>query len=64
MLEPVLPPIHPPINEGKRFYELYSALCSYANRSLKIVPGDLSDPEQARRLRSQRPSDHFLGRAL
>lgn len=46
MLEPVLPPIHLPISEGKLFYELYSALCSHANRSLKIVPGEFSDSKR------------------
>jgi hypothetical protein len=44
--EPVMPPRHLPFEEGKLFYKLYAALCSYANGKLKLVLGEFSDPEQ------------------
>ena len=43
---PPTPPRQIPPAEGKLFYKLYAALCSYANSKLKLVPGDFSDPEQ------------------
>jgi hypothetical protein len=44
--EPQTPPRHIPVEEGKLFYRLYAALCSYANSKLKLVPEDFSDSEQ------------------
>jgi hypothetical protein len=44
--EPQAPPRHIPFEEGKLFYKLYAALCSYANGKLKLVPGDFSEPDQ------------------
>ena len=45
--EPQTPPRgRIPVEEGKLFYKLYAALCSYANSKLKLVPEDFSDPEQ------------------
>ena len=41
-----MPPMHLPFGEGKLFYKLYAALCSYANRKLNVVPGEFADPEQ------------------
>ena len=35
-----------PFEEGKLFYKLYAALCSYANGKLNVVPGALADLEQ------------------
>ncbi len=46
--EPQTPPRHIPVEEGKVFYKLYAALCSYANSKLKLVPEDFSDPKQFR----------------
>ena len=42
--EPEMPPGHIPFEEGKLFYKLYAALCSYANGKLNVVPGEFSDP--------------------
>ena len=44
--EPNMPPRHISFGEGKLFYKLYAALCSYANGHLNVVQGDFSDPEQ------------------
>ena len=44
--EPEMPPGHIPFEEGKLFYKLYAALCSYANGKLSVVPGEFADPEQ------------------
>ena len=44
--EPGMPPMHLSFGEGKLFYKLYAALCSYANGKLKLVLGEFSDPEQ------------------
>ena len=44
--EPEMPPMHLPFGEGKLFYKLYAALCSYANRKLNVVSGDFADPER------------------
>ena len=44
--EPEMPPMHLSFGEGKLFYKLYAALCSYANGKLKLVLGEFSDPEQ------------------
>ncbi len=44
--EPQMPPTHLPYGEGKLFYKLYSALCSYANGKLKLVSVEFSGPEQ------------------
>jgi len=35
--EPEMPPGHVPFSEGKLFYELYAALCSFVNRTLNVV---------------------------
>lgn len=45
-LEPEMPPTHLSFGEGKLFYTLYAALCSYANGKLNVVPGEFADPEQ------------------
>ena len=44
--EPEMPPTHLSFGEGKLFYKLYAALCSYANGKLNVVPGEFADPEQ------------------
>jgi hypothetical protein len=44
--EPKMPPTHLSFGEGKLFYTLYAALCSFANGKLNVVPGEFSDPEQ------------------
>jgi len=44
--EPEMPPAHLSFGEGKLFYKLYAALCSYANGKLNVVPGEFADPEQ------------------
>jgi hypothetical protein len=41
-----MPPRQISFGEGKLFYKLYAALCSYANGKLNVVAGEFSDPEQ------------------
>ena len=41
-----MPPRHIPFEEGKLFYKLYAALCSYVNGELNLVQGEFSTPEQ------------------
>lgn len=44
--EPEMPSTHLSFGEGRLFYKLYAALCSYANGKLKLVLGEFAAPEQ------------------